>query len=327
MANRIWLRSKFKYFYGKEGSKLGEKIICFAIIPLGLFTFATSRAQALESPTSSLEQASSQGNLNASLMPNDHHMENHSALSYALEPFDSRRQVLGSGIDINDSFFVNLGSDRFRRGDIQGAISSYLVALTMNPGRLEIYLDLSRIYLRLENYPLALDLLERASDIHGFSPSIELMKVVILISAREFEMARISLYQVMEIEPENSVVYMYLGDLHWLEGDLELAFKHYEEAKRMDGLSKELAIRLGKLWMRQQNDLMAIVYFRYWLEESPADPEAHYYLGLALSQRGRYDEAHYVFGEAADLYLYAGNLEAAETARIAQESLDLMNSK
>lgn len=326
MVNCIWPRRKSQWFYGKKVTGLGQKTICFVIILFGLSLFAPNKVKALEDPSFSLKQAPSLVETNSPFTLNTLRARDHGTLSYVLEPFDSRRPRQRRGNDINDSLFMHLGRDRFRRGDIRGAISSYLVALTMNPERLEIYLDLSQIYRRLENYQLALDLLERASEIHGFLPSIELMKVSILISAREFEIARTSLDRVMAIEPENSLAYMHLGDLHWFEGDLESAFKCYEEARQIDGLSKDLAIRLGQLWMRQQDYLMAIVYFRYWLEQSPADPEAHYHLGLALSQRGRYDEAHHVFGEAADLYLYTGNQEAAEAARIAQESLDLMTS-
>jgi tetratricopeptide (TPR) repeat protein len=224
----------------------------------------------------------------------------------------------------NPLYYANQGNLYLQQGDVRRSISSYLVALTLNPQNLDLYFSLTDIYLLLENHQMALALLNRASQIHGALVSITLKEAEIFIRSGDLDSARQSLELVINGDARNQTALIYLGDIYSLSGDLTAALASYGQVENEYGPSIEVAPRIGTIWMQRQNYPMAVKYYRHWVEAAPGDPQAHYTLGLALSHWGRYDEARQVFGEAAAVYLSRGHMQGFEAARRAQQRLDLM---
>jgi tetratricopeptide (TPR) repeat protein len=222
-----------------------------------------------------------------------------------------------------DVFFANQGHLYLEQGELRRAVFSYLIALTLNPQNLDIYFSLSNIYLSLKNYQLAQELLIRAEQIHGTTLSIKLEKVKVLLHSGNLELAQDYLEEIIETEPGNSVAWMYQGDIYRLSGRQDLALKSYKTAMVSEYLSAELAPRFGKVYMQQRDYLRAIAHFRSWAEQDPEDPEALYYLGVALVHQERYDEAQQVLSEALAIYLSRGDIQRSEAVQIFQQNLEL----
>jgi cytochrome c-type biogenesis protein CcmH/NrfG len=204
---------------------------------------------------------------------------------------------------------------------LASSILSLLADLTLHPNNLEVYLDLSSAFLDIGSSDMALEILSRAHQVNGYSSEIALKEIDILMHIEDIEATKDRLSKLLSVDPMNPTARMYLGDIYLLEGNLDMALEDYTEAVRLNGLSVELASRLGDVWLGKRDYLMAIVYYRYWASQSHDDPDAHYYLGLALVERGRFEEARISLQRSADLYLGIGDTQGSENAYATLETM------
>jgi len=120
-----------------------------------------------------------------------------------------------------------------------------------------------------------------------------------------------ALQKAATLEPRNGLIFLQLGDIYKAQGNQDAALIQYRRAVSVQPSLREAHMALGELYL-EQKDILAIVAFRELVMLAPEDPDAHYYLGVALRARDRNDEATTLFEQARNLYAQSNNEEGVK---------------
>lgn len=112
--------------------------------------------------------------------PNDVESYNNLAISYLkLENYDLAIENLDMALMIKPDFelaknnkanvYCKLGAKKIKFGDIKGAINAYQSAITSSPNFIESYNGIAEIYVKLEDYNMAIIYLDKALAISPYS--------------------------------------------------------------------------------------------------------------------------------------------------------------
>src|SRR5919198_2692416 len=120
----------------------------------------------------------------------------------------------------------------------------------------------------------------------------ELLAAGKVIEAREY------LERAHRIQPKNEKGQNLLGLTYFKLGLYERAAEIYEALVRENPVDPTLRVNLGLVYLKTQALPRAIREFEAAVDLSPEHKKAHNYLGLALAQVGRFEEARAHFIEA-----------------------------
>lgn len=180
-------------------------------------------------------------------------------------------------------FYTELGFAHYYKGDYEEAVGWFEKALAEDPHWADAAHKLGLTYMALEQYPQALESLDRAiaDDFTAVGPRLD--RVVTLVKMKRFS----------DAETELQVL------------------------KDMKANLKDFSYRLGHIAASQGRTEDAIAYFEQAIAENPESSEAFNYLGYEQAKLGRLDEAEANYRQAIDLnpnytlaYNNLGNLYA-----------------
>jgi tetratricopeptide (TPR) repeat protein len=220
--------------------------------------------------------------------------------------------------------FLGLGIVLSRQEDYAGAIAAYQQVLTRRPNDARIYESIGTAYIQQERYPEALEALQHAIQLSPRQGSAFLNLGVAFLNSGNVPEGMAALQRAAALEPRNGLIFLQLGDIYKAQGNQDDALIQYRRAVSVQPSLKEAYMALGKLYL-EQKDVLAIVAFRELVELAPQDPDAHYYLGVALQERDRNDEATTMFQQARDLYTQSNNEEGIKKANDALVELQRIN--
>lgn len=133
----------------------------------------------------------------------------------------------------------------------------------------------------------------------GVSPPHCADRAVALIRAGDFAGAIENLQIVVETQPNDPRVQLYLGTSYAAIGRPRLAMHHLAEATRLQESLVEAHVRLAAMLLASDELDGAIDHLNRALVHAPSDPMVLAALGSALVRRGDIHEALTIFGRAA----------------------------
>ena len=203
------------------------------------------------------------------------------------------------------------------KGDIQGAISQYQNAITINPK-----ITWTSIVAQTLGYVFQENVKNLDAAIGAYQTAFILtpkdIDIYINLGSAFYEKGEynnaLSVYrQAIELEPHNAKIYCNLGYLYWGKGQLDEAIKTYETAIKYD---EEYDIAYNNLGVIYLDDLgrvqKAIELFELAIKHNPNYALAHYNLARSIAITGDKVEAAKLYQVAMDINNITNELDPQE---------------
>ena len=237
----------------------------------------------------------------------------------AVEVYHKLIQIMPNMPDVHS----NLANILYVKGDIDGAISHFQTAVTLNP---------KRQWTSVINQTLGFVYQEAKRDIDAAITSYQSAYLqtpddidiyVNLGSAfydkEDYENALTVYRNALDLEPKNAKIHCNLGFLYWGNGDLDEAIKEYELAIEYDNNYDIAYNNLGVIYLDDLGRVQkSIELFKKSIECNPNYALAHFNLARAITITG--DKI-----EAAKLYQIAQDINKVTNEVDPQEIIDKIN--
>lgn len=237
----------------------------------------------------------------------------------AVEIYEKLIQIMPNMPDVHS----NLANILYVKGDIEGAISHFQTAVTLNP---------KKQWTSIVNQTLGFVYQESKQDLDAAISSYQSAYLqtpkdidiyVNLGSAfydkEDIENALQVYRNALDLEPENAKIHCNLGFLYWGKGNLDEAMKEYELAIKYDPNYDIAYNNMGVIYLDDLGRVQkAIELFKKSVECNPSYALAHFNLARAISITG--DKI-----EAAKLYQIAQDINKITNEIDPQDILDKIN--
>jgi tetratricopeptide (TPR) repeat protein len=151
-----------------------------------------------------------------------------------------------------------IGERLINAGDLKGAIEHYKQALRIDPRLQGVRFELSQAILETAS-----------SDQNAQVESLRLLE------------------EAVKIEGDDAHIESVMGEIAVNRGDLETAYKHYDQALALNPGEVQAEMGLARLLMAQRKLDEAAKFLLAAIQADPLNGEAHYRLGLAYRGLGR----------------------------------------
>lgn len=210
-------------------------------------------------------------------------------------------------------------------GLVEKAVRCLIAAIELNPKLFEAYTASGEIYIDLQQYPLATNILKQGIEI---DPQHAEMHAQLAIAYERQNMAGLALQSMetaVELDGESARYHLYLGRLLARHDRHKHAIQEYQRSMELDRSNPAVHIALAEACESVYRPDLAIHMLREAVSLDPQLGEAHFKLGKALFQLGQPEEAVTSFSQAleinpgdsythyhlAEAYERLGQLEAA----------------
>jgi tetratricopeptide (TPR) repeat protein len=164
---------------------------------------------------------------------------------------------------------LNAGNEMLDKGDIDGAIATYLRAMKMNPEDEEVYFNLAFAFAKqgkvneaIRYYNEALRIFPDYAEAHNNLGNL-------LVSLKRYEEAAAHFSTAIKINPESSSTLNNFGKCLAASGRTSEAIVQFREAIRLNPNYLEAHFNLGAAWLLQGNNEMANREFEKALRIDP----------------------------------------------------------
>ncbi len=238
------------------------------------------------------------------------------------ESAESFKQSLGPAAG-NAIIYANLGSAYASAGEFQKAETSFLESLKQKPDHPDILLNLARLYEAQKEYQKAVfyylktlnrsatdmsaqrslaycyymngDYLKAAETFGVLGEKNDIVSrcnsAAAYIQAGELDRAEAILNEMAEDPFPVPRVYLNMGNLCFLKGDLVRAEQYYRQGLQRDPKTAEIHQMLGDLYLRLEQPEMARQHFKEVLEKDPKNGWAMAGLAQALIKAEEFEKA------------------------------------
>ena len=186
----------------------------------------------------------------------------------------------------------------FAAGNLAQAQASCEQALQLDPQHANALQLRSMIALRQEDYPTALNYIQRALEqapqagiFHNSLGTIQQALGQVAEAENAYRMA-------LQLDPQNAMAHFNLGDLWHAQDRVVETEQCYNEALRCQPNFPEAHNNLGLLMSSSQRPDQAITHFVEAINLRPDYLKAHYSLACVLRERGRFTDAQTVLERA-----------------------------
>lgn len=218
---------------------------------------------------------------------------------------------------------VGLGQARLAEGRVSDAIALLEEVLRAQPRNGRALTALAQAYTRDGRRQQAREIAERASDAaeynlfadplmsrvvaEGVSSNLLWERAKAYLEDGNYPQAILGLRQVVKLLPANPGVHHQLAFAYRETGDAERAFRHLRRAVELEPERADARVQLAGMLLERQQPGEAAEHLRAVYQAAPADPEAGWLLGRALSASGDVAGALTVFRDSAQRAQRAGS--------------------
>lgn len=216
-------------------------------------------------------------------------------LDYAIQFLNEQLSTAANPVFLRNA----IGNLLVRKGDLEGALANYLELSKTVPDSADLALRIGEVYRRKGDLQSAVTYMQRSSELEP-NNIVPLMQTAIVLSEMGRTREATDAYErAIRLDPENIVALNNLAYMHAeTGGDLDLALRYAETAKRKQPQNLQIDDTLGWIYVKKNLNDNALVIFRSLVKREPANPTFRYHLGVALAQRGDVDEAKRELNEA-----------------------------
>ena len=180
--------------------------------------------------------------------------------------------------------------DRLKvRGDEEGAVMAYRRAVESKGDFIEAILVLGALLLELGRPAEAVEIIARLVALDQQSVQGHNYLGLARYQAQDWEGARHSFMQVLELDPDHIEALVNLSVLEWEQGEADRALDFLERAAALDPANREVIVNTGLIHAQMGNAASAIALFQDYVRAHPEDLEACSHLADIMLQSG--DEA------------------------------------
>jgi tetratricopeptide (TPR) repeat protein len=255
-------------------------------------------------------------------------------LTNALKALD-HAAFFGSGSTaVFDTVSLNISGDRlFDKGDIEGSISEFQLALKLNPSNINVHNSLGVCYGLTGEYEKAkvefksaiklkakavmpwynlgftsmlagdrhkaLDLFLKANTMDQNIFEVAFQTGRLLMEMDKPESGKKFLEHAAELEPESGAVFRYLGECYTASGDVDAAISAYKKAIKHNPSDAASLSAMGCLFdEREENPEIALMFCQESVRLSPENGLFRYRLGQLYLKENRLTDALKEFKKA-----------------------------
>jgi tetratricopeptide (TPR) repeat protein len=172
-------------------------------------------------------------------------------------------------------------------------------ALSIDPGNLQAYLELARMYVeggRLDDFRAQLEAIVARQPKEVWAHTM--IAISLELQNRKPE-ARDRYRKTLEIDPRAAIAANNLAMIYAEEGqNLDQALQLAQTAVQQRPDSPEVSDTLGWVYLKRNLPALAIRPFELSVSKEPDNPLYHYHLGLALAETGNKAKAREALGRA-----------------------------
>jgi tetratricopeptide (TPR) repeat protein len=202
-------------------------------------------------------------------------------------------------------------------GKVKEGIDILSAMLLKDPGNVDVYVNLSQIYLQNKHYADAEKILRRAEDKKLDNERLRFQLATIYERQKEFDRAESLLEQILKENPHNASALNYIGYMLADRGiRLQEAVKYVEEALEIDPNNGAYLDSLGWVFFKLNDLQKAEKYLTQAVNLIKNDPVIHDHLGDLYYKAGDYNKARDSWLKSLN---HGGEPEDAEKVR---EKLD-----
>lgn len=186
----------------------------------------------------------------------------------------------------------NLGVDRAKDGDLEGATKAFLEAIGIDSTRVEAYKNLGFCRYKLGDVDGAIRAYEDASSVAPDDVEVWVRLGILWIQKGEHDRAAECIRHGVAIDPTDSQLWLHLASVYSRVGRTEEAIGAYERASRLDPRNEDIWYNLGVLYTQREEFEAAAQCYRKALELCPDDADARMNLAvLYVYYLERWDDA------------------------------------
>jgi tetratricopeptide (TPR) repeat protein len=194
-----------------------------------------------------------------------------------------------------------LGDAYLKKGDLEKAENSYLLALNAQSSNIDALIGLALVSKAKGNVNIAALYLSRVKELITTSPELLYRFAVAALKSEFFEDAKQALERAVELRPNEPAYFVALGAVWLKKPDLFEAERVFRQAIQLQPDNAQAQMYLGYTLLKQKRHPEA----REWLEKSAqkdaSAPETFYYLGLIAQEQNEDQKAILLFEKAIKL--------------------------
>lgn len=180
-----------------------------------------------------------------------------------------------------------IGNLYVRKGDLDAALNNYLELSKTVPDSSDLNMRIGEVYRRKGDLQSAVTYMQRSSELDPTNLVPLMQTATILDEMGRTREATAAYQKALQIDSENIVA---LNNLAYMQaetgGDLDLALRYAETAKRKAPSNLQIDDTLGWIYVKKNLNDNALVIFRELVKKQPENPTFRYHLGVAYAQRG-----------------------------------------
>ena len=186
-------------------------------------------------------------------------------------------------------------------GDREGAAEAYYRALAAKGDFVEVILVLGALLLETGRPAEAVEVVRRLVGLEGRSVQAHNYLGLVQYQARDWDGARRSFNQVLELDPDYVETLVNLSVLEWEQGDADQALGLLERAAALDPSNREIIVNAGLIHFQLGDAPAAVALLRGYADAHPDDAEVLAVLADTLCQSGDEAAARQVADQALNL--------------------------
>ena len=186
---------------------------------------------------------------------------------------------------------IELGNERRKARDFQGALDAYRQAMEQDPANQALLLAMGDAYRGLKDFENSLRLWMQSLETHPKDVPV-LTRVADAHKNLGHRDLAVEFYRrALDLQKNNRYALMGIGDLHYKEGNYREALVHWERLLQVDPRLINIITMVGNIHRRQHNFEKAVDCFSAAIKLSPDNNYAIYGMADALRGLGRYPQA------------------------------------
>ena len=218
----------------------------------------------------------------------------------ALGRYDEALESVESTIALKPDRLPSLvikGSILLAKAELAKAAEVYEHILTLKPVHFEARIELAKIYSQSGQVDRAIALLEETQSRLGIKVETCIRLGLLYQALEDWENAEISYVKACEAKPNNYQGYYELANLHFLQGDIEVAFQLLDLARQKSPHSVEVELRWIQFQKRLGNIDLCQKPLIELLKQSPNNLDLWWQLCIVYMNQGDYASASNVLAQ------------------------------
>ncbi|NOZ71391.1 MAG: tetratricopeptide repeat protein [Chloroflexi bacterium] len=217
--------------------------------------------------------------------------------------------------------FVDLGLERARTGDIEGALEALSVAIASDPdGAAQAYYYRALIQAQQGELPAAISDFDKAIEIDGHFPAAYAARATAKLSQGHPAKAIEDFNKALRLDDTHAPTYINRGQAYMQLKMYDEALLDFNHAIKLDSQSLAAYFNRGVFYLERQQNEKALADFNACVELDPSAPAPYFNRAVTYVQLGEKDKA------IADLGMYLNLAQDEEGIHQAKALLEGLSS-